>query len=82
MYTFNPPTVDEGIYHPNLLIRRMKLSRGISILKIDGQYYETRSPSMDEVNEADIFYQGGRTYTVTDSEAADLQAAGYEVVAL
>jgi hypothetical protein len=80
MYTFNPPTVKEGPAGFGPLFYRIGLLRGISVLKIDGEYYEVRSPSQDEIAEAEIFYQGGRTYQVTESEANELIAAGYEVV--
>lgn len=82
MYQFNPPTVEEGPAGLGALFYRYRLLRGISILKIDGQYYEVRTPSGDEINEADIFYQGGRNYIVSDSEAAELIAAGYTPTAL
>lgn len=80
MYTFNPPTVKEGPAGFGPLFYRIGLDRGISVLKINGEYYEVRSPSQDEIDESEIFYQGGRTYQVTESEANELIAAGYEVV--
>jgi hypothetical protein len=57
----------------------MKLTRGISVLKIDGEYYEIRTPSQDEIALAEIFYQGGNVYNVSDAEALELENAGYEV---
>jgi hypothetical protein len=80
MYTFNPPTVEEGPMGGHWLFYRYKLTRGISVLKIDGVYYEIRTPSQDEMNEASVVYQGGHTYTVSATEAADLTAAGYTVI--
>lgn len=82
VYSFFPPTIQEGPAGGNWLFARYKLTRGISVLKIDGIYYEMRYPTQDDIAEADIFYQGGHEYTVSDSEAVDLQNAGYTVAAL
>lgn len=82
MYLFTPPTVKEGPAGLGALFYRYGLLRGISLLKIDGIYYEVRTPSQDEIAEAEIFYQGGHVYTVSNDEANDLIDAGYEVTAL
>jgi hypothetical protein len=79
MRQFSPPTIDEGPLGGGPLFYRMKLTRGISVLKIDGVYYEIRTPSQDEIALAQIFYQGGNVYTVTATEALALEAAGYLV---
>lgn len=79
-YRFTTPTIREnpgGEYHP--LFSRIEIPVGISVLKIDGEYYETRYPSEEETLAADIFYLGGITHTVSAEEKADLEAAGYEV---
>ena len=79
-YVFIPPTVEEGPAGGNWLFARYTLTRGISVLKIDGQYYEIRYPTQDDMALADIAYQGGHEYPVDAAEAADLIAAGYEVI--
>jgi len=79
MRQFAPPTIDEGPLGGGPLFYRMKLTRGISVLKIDGEYYEIRTPSQDEIALAEIFYQGGNVYDVSDAEALELENAGYEV---
>jgi len=79
-YVFIPPTVEEGPAGGNWLFARYTLTRGVSVLKIDGVYYEIRFPTQDDIAEADITYQGGHEYPVSDEEAADLQAAGYDVI--
>jgi len=79
-YKFTTPTVLEefdGEYHP--LFSRIKIPKGITVLKIDGEYYEVRYPSAEEVADADIAYIGGYSYEVDASEKADLEAAGYTV---
>jgi hypothetical protein len=78
MYTFRTPTIDEGPIGPTRLDQFYTLPRGITILKINGKYYEERYPLSSDVKEADIAYVGGHVYMVTDSEAANLIAAGYE----
>ena len=49
------------------------------MLKIDGEYYEVRYPSSEEVQEADIAYMGGYSYEVSEGEKVALEAAGYTV---
>lgn len=78
MYIFKPPTVREGPAGGHWLFRRYYLDRGISVLKVDGEYYEVRTPSQDETALASIVYLGGHEYEVSDEEAAELIAAGYE----
>ena len=79
-YRFTTPTVLEefdGEYHP--LFSRIKIPKGITVLKIDGQYYQVRYPSSEEVAEADIAYIGGYSYEVDATEKTALEAAGYTV---
>lgn len=80
MNLFTTPYVDENLDTRDRLFMRTKLTRAISVLKIDGEYYEMRYPSQDEIAEAQVVYQGGHDYYVSDAEAADLVAAGYEVI--
>lgn len=78
MPIFTPPTVDEGPAGGGPLFFRYKIARADAVLKKDGVYTQTRVPSQDEINEADIYYAGGRGgYEVSEAEAADLTAAGY-----
>lgn len=79
-YKFTTPVIMEnpgGEYHP--LFSRIEIPVGITVLKIDGEYYETRYPSAEDYDGADIRYLGGITYTVDATEKAALEAAGYEV---
>jgi hypothetical protein len=79
-YVFIPPTVEEGPAGGNWLFARYTLTRGVSVLKIDGEYYEIRFPTQDQMDTADIVYQGGHEYPVSAEEAQDLEDAGYEVI--
>jgi hypothetical protein len=78
-YKFTTPTVSEGPAGEGRLFSRYRLVRGITVLKIDGEYFETRYPSAEEVADADIAYIGGYSYEVSTEEKASLEAAGYTV---
>ena len=79
-YRFTTPTILEEMEsdgHP--LFSRIKIEKGITVLKIDGEYYEVRFPSAEEVADADIAYIGGYSYEVSEEEKDDLEAAEYTV---
>lgn len=78
-YRFTTPTVSEGPAGQGRLFSRYRLVRGITVLKIDGEYYNVRYPSSEEVADADVAYIGGYSYTVDATEKAALEAAGYTV---
>lgn len=78
-FKFTTPTVSEGPLGEGRLFGRYRLVRGITVLKIDGEYYEVRFPSSEEVDEADAAYIGGYSYEVDAAEKASLEAAGYTV---
>lgn len=78
-YKFTTPTVSEGPAGEGRLFSRFRLVRGITVLKIDGDYFEVRYPSSEEVEDADIAYIGGYSYEVSAEEKASLEAAGYTV---
>ena len=78
-YRFRTPTVSEGPAGEGVLFSRYRLVRGVTVLKIQGEYYEVRFPSSEEVQEADIAYIGGYSYEVDEAEKASLEAAGYTV---
>lgn len=48
-----------------------------SLIKESGVYTQVLAPSSARINAAQAFYQGGRTYVITEAEAAALIAAGY-----
>jgi hypothetical protein len=77
---FIPPTIEEGPIGGHRLFYYYKMLRSISVLKIDGVYVEIREPSQDEEALATEFYLGGHEYPVSDEVAAELIAAGYEVI--
>lgn len=77
---FIPPTVSEGPIGGHRLFYFYEMDRGVSVLKINGQYVEIREPSQDEEALATEFYLGGHEYPVSDEVAAELIAAGYRVI--
>lgn len=79
-YVLIPPTVEEGPIGGHRLFYFYKMLKGISVLKIDGQYVEYRDPSQDDIALATEVYLGGHEYPVSDAIAAALIAAGYEVI--
>jgi hypothetical protein len=78
-YRFTTPTVSEGPLGEGRLFSRYRLVKGITVLKIDGTYYEVRYPSSEDIEESSHAYIGGYTYDVDASEKAGLEAAGYTV---
>jgi hypothetical protein len=78
-YRFTTPTISEGPAGEGRLFSRYRLTRGITVLKIDGEYYQIRYPSAEEVAFAEIAYIGGYSYEVSASEKAQLEAAGFTV---
>jgi len=78
-YRFTTPTISEGPAGEGRLFSRYRLTRGISVLKIDGVYYELRYPSAEEVASAQAAYIGGYSYEVDEGEKIQLEEAGYTV---
>ena len=78
-YRFTTPTVSEGPAGTGRLFSRYRLVRGVTVLKIDGAYYNVRYPSSEEIADADVAYIGGYSYPVDATEKAALEAAGYTV---
>ena len=78
-YRFTTPVISEGPAGEGRLFSRYRLVRGVTVLKIDGEYYQVRYPSAEEVASAEIAYIGGYSYEVSAGEKTQLEAAGYTV---
>jgi hypothetical protein len=78
-YRFRTPTVSEGPAGQGPLFERFRLVRGISVLRINGEYFQVRFPSSEEVQAAEVAYIGGYSYEVDEAEKTRLEAAGYTV---
>lgn len=74
MPTFFPPTVEEGPAGFGLFYR-YKLTRGISVLKINGTYSKIRVPSTDQIDSSTEYYAGGHEYNVSEAQKSALIAA-------
>lgn len=81
-YLFVPPVVDEGPMGGNWLFARYTRKQGVTVYRVDGEFYENRFPSQDELVGADLIYLGGHEYIVTEEEKDALEAVGYDVIVL
>jgi len=80
LYIFRPPTSKENPMGSGRLFFRFLTPQGITVAKINGQYYEMRMPTTEEIETFDEVYFGGYEYEVTLEEKTDLESAGYEVI--
>ena len=78
-YTFPPPTYTLKNVNAGPLLSRFKTVYAYSVVKRGAAYESVTSPALDVWDEADVVYQGGHNYSITDGEAALLIAAGYAV---
>ena len=77
-YSFTPPTYTLKNVNAGPLLSRFKTVYAYSVVKRGAAYESVTSPALDVWDEADVVYQGGHVYPITDEEAALLTAAGYE----
>jgi hypothetical protein len=78
-YYFTPPTVDEGPAGDNRLFWRYKLTRADTVIGYDdGSYDHFRTPGLEQLEAARVFYQGGHKTIIKDeAERLNLIANGY-----
>ena len=81
-YLFVPPVVNEGPMGGNWLFARYPRKQGVTVYRVDGQFYEDRFVVQDDLDNADLVYLGGHEYVVTEEEKDALEAVGYEVFVL
>jgi hypothetical protein len=80
---FTPPTVAERIPVDHPLLGRMRLPRGVSLLKENGLYRQAPPDGLSDEEIAAVaandglVYLGGHTYWISTAEAESLTAAGY-----
>lgn len=80
MPTFTPPTVEQGSSDP--FFGRYSIPVGQSVLSRSGGFQTVPFPTLmelDGLTEGEDWFQGGRTYVVSDEVGAALEAAGYTV---
>jgi len=78
-YIFETPTVDEGFEGVQRLFTFYKLTRGISIIRVNGTYRQVRYPYDGDLDTYQEVYLGGSKYTVDDAKKAALIAGGVGV---
>jgi len=78
-YIFETPTVDEGFEGVQRLFTFYKLTRGISIIRVNGTYRQVRYPYDGDLETYQEVYLGGSKYTVNDATKAALIAGGVGV---
>ena len=79
-YLFVPPVENEGPIGGNHLFARYTRKQGVTVYRLDGEFYEDRFPAQDDLDQADLIYLGGHEYYVTLAEKNALQAVGYTVI--
>lgn len=77
MPTLTTPTADQPLETEHRLFGRYKLNRGISLLVAGSTVIEAQYPNQEDLDLYDFVYLGGRSYEISDDEAATLTAAGY-----
>lgn len=80
MPAFTPPTIQQG--SSDFFFGRYSIPVGQSVLLRDGSYATVQTPALMEVAdlaEGEEWFQGGRTYVVSQAVADALVADGYEV---
>jgi hypothetical protein len=78
-YIFETPTVDEGFEGVQRLFTFYKLTRGISIIRVNGTYRQVRYPYDGDLDTYQEVYLGGSKYTVDDATKTALIAGGVGV---
>ena len=80
MPTFTPPTVEQGSSDP--FFGRYSIPVGQSVISRNGTFQTVPFPTLMEIDgliEGEDWFQGGRTYVVSEDVATALALAGYEV---
>lgn len=77
MPTLTTPTEDQPLETDHPLFGRYKLKRGITLLVSGPTVIEVQYPNLEDLDDFDFVYMGGRSYSITNDEAATLTAAGY-----
>ena len=75
-YIFKTPTILEGPAGDVMPFYRARTHRGISIVKLAGVYSQVRTLDENMIPSYDEYYQGGGTFTVSDTVRTALIAGG------
>ena len=77
-YEFRTPFVEEYIESNHPLFRLYKIRKGVTVVYDNDEFYEVEYPLEDDLVNVSAYWLGGHVYTVDDSMAARLSAAGYD----
>jgi len=66
-----------GTYDGTIPVSLTDVPRGVTLLINGTTVTENRTPSQDDLADADTYYLGGHAYTLTDAQAQILIDAGY-----
>ena len=66
-----------GTYDGTIPVSLTDIPRGITLLINGSSVTENRTPSQDDLADADTYYLGGHMYTLDNAEAQILIDAGY-----
>lgn len=80
MPSFTPPTQQQGVRTGDPLFDRYTVPVGLSVVRVDGAFITQPFPWLGDIadlTEGVDWFQGGRTYIISDDTAAELTAAGY-----
>ena len=80
-YTFETPSVDEGLEGVQRLFTFYKIARGITVIKTNGTYRQVRYPLDSDLQKYQEVYLGGSKYTVDDATRTALINGGVGVTA-
>lgn len=78
-YVFKTPIVREGPAGAHRLFHFYKLDRGVTIVKSNGVYSQTRWLVDDQLDDYQEIYLGGRNHIVSEATKAALIAGGVDV---
>ena len=78
-YYFLTPTVSEGPAGGGRWFVRFRLTRGITVMRVQGVWQEIRYPTEDQTALADagFLFRGGYKNYITDAQRTALIDAGY-----
>ena len=74
---FNPPFVIHDHQMKGALIA--SLQYGLTVFRIDGEWGTAEYPTTAQEAAADRFYRGGYIHSLTEEEAAEMEAEGYTI---
>ena len=76
-YYLTPPTEEYGPAGGGRLFIRYRLTRGLSLMRVNNVWSTTSFPTEDVIAAAELFYLGGHEYEISQGVYTELVNAGY-----